>query len=623
MRNKLDKRGQVAIYVIIAIVVVAGILIFFLTRGKVTSEEYPAELGPVFEKYQACIEQSTREAIQLVETNGGRVDAGQYVPGSDYAPFSSQLNFMGNPVPYWYYVAGNGIVKENVPSIIDMQNEISNYVEENLAKCDFSEFYGVYSVQKGMETVKTSILDSRVDVVVDSDMLVKKGEVSARKVSHEASVNTKLGKFYNIARAIYDKEKSDAIFEDYALDVLYLYAPVDGVEIQCAPKIWLTRTVFSDLRNALENNFAAIKFKGNYYTLNNKKSDYFVIKDVSVDESVNVLYSKNWPTKIEVAGNDIDDELMIAEPIGTQEGMGIMGFCYVPYHFVYDVSFPVMIQIYDGTEIFEFPIVVVIDKNVARQAELSNASFDNGADYDLCKYRNKQVEVDVYNTALNPVDANISFSCFDQRCRLGETRNGVYRGMAPTCVNGYISARSWGYEDAKKLFSTNEENFVELIMEKKYKINVSVKVGGSALKDTALVSFTNDEGKIVSAMIPGNNEIDLSEGNYEVRVYVYGNTTIVIPAATKTQCATVPKTGLLGIFGMTDEKCFDIKIPETRIDNSLVGGGKSTIYVLESELQKGNMEVNVNSMPRPTSLDMLAENFETFESRQAGLRFYG
>ena len=138
MRNKLDKRGQVAIYVIIAIVVVAGILIFFLTRGKVTSEEYPAELGPVFEKYQACIEQSTREAIQLVETNGGRVDAGQYVPGSDYAPFSSQLNFMGNPVPYWYYVAGNGIVKENVPSIIDMQNEISNYVEENLAKCDFS-----------------------------------------------------------------------------------------------------------------------------------------------------------------------------------------------------------------------------------------------------------------------------------------------------------------------------------------------------------------------------------------------------------------------------------------------------------------------------------------------------
>ena len=29
---------------------------------------------------------------------------------------------------------------------------------------------------------------------------------------------------------------------------------------------------------------------------------------------------------------------MIAKPVGTEQGMGIMGFCYSPYHFVYDIN---------------------------------------------------------------------------------------------------------------------------------------------------------------------------------------------------------------------------------------------------------------------------------------------
>jgi rod shape-determining protein MreC len=30
-----------------------------------------------------------------------------YEASSEYMPFSSQLDFLGNPVPYWYYISGN------------------------------------------------------------------------------------------------------------------------------------------------------------------------------------------------------------------------------------------------------------------------------------------------------------------------------------------------------------------------------------------------------------------------------------------------------------------------------------------------------------------------------------
>ena len=40
----------------------------------------------------------------------------EYEAGSEYMPFSSQLDFLGNPIPYWYYVSGNNIQREQVPS---------------------------------------------------------------------------------------------------------------------------------------------------------------------------------------------------------------------------------------------------------------------------------------------------------------------------------------------------------------------------------------------------------------------------------------------------------------------------------------------------------------------------
>ena len=93
----INKRAQLAIFIIVAVVIVAGILTYFFVRGSIGTQEYPPELAPVFEKYRSCIEQATTEAIQIAETQGGRIELGSYIPGSDYAPFSSQLNFMGNP----------------------------------------------------------------------------------------------------------------------------------------------------------------------------------------------------------------------------------------------------------------------------------------------------------------------------------------------------------------------------------------------------------------------------------------------------------------------------------------------------------------------------------------------
>jgi hypothetical protein len=622
MRSSWDKRGQLAIFVIIAIVLVAGIVVYFLVRGEVSEVDgIPTGLSPVFNYYDECIKDEVRGAIDLAGSQGGYVGVPEYVPGSEYAPFSSQLNFLGFPVPYWYYISGNGLIKEQVPSKDEIEKGIEDYVASRVNECDFDNFYFQgFDIGFDEPIVRAKIEDTRVDVDVISNVIVSRdGERAVRRDS-SVSVNSKLGKFYNLAREIYDREIEESFLEGYAVDVMRLYAPVDGVELSCASKVWKTREVVDDLQTALEANIAALKIEGDYYELDDDTDDYFVVEG-RVDESVNFMFSKNWPSRVEIYGEGVDEELMVAEPVGIQEGLGIMGFCYAPYHFVYDISFPVMIQIYDNEEMFQFPVVVVVDKNLAREGLVSQ--IEDEEEFDLCAFYTEEVEINVFDVNLNSVDDVIlSYKCFNQRCSLGKTENGGFVGKVPSCFNGLLVAKKEGYTDASQIFSTNEERVADVILDREHEVEVELEIGGRDSGEmTAIVTFERDDGKTVSAALPEFNEIKLSEGYYEVRVFVYSDSGIKIPGTTKTQCTEVPREGILGFLGSSKEECFDIRIPDTNVDYALVGGGKSPHYLLESEIQKGKVVIEVERLPTPKSLEDLQLNFEVFNSQGVDLIF--
>ncbi len=609
------KKGQLAIMIIVAVVIVLGIVVYFVYGDRLGIQGIQTEFVSVYKFYDSCIQDAAQSGIDLAESQGGRIYIPEYEPGSEYAPFSSQLNFLGFPIPYWYYVSGNGLIKEQAPGKSDMEEEMSLYIRDRIRDCDFEPFYAQgFSIENGELEVDVEILKNSISASVNSEMVVSRENSSARKAEHKVEIASKLGKLYETAQQIYENQKNKAFLEDYAVDVLRLYAPVDGVEIQCSPKIWKTRDVVNDIKNGLENNIGTIKFDGNYYELNNQEREYFVVKQ-RIDENVNLIYSKDWPTKIEIAG--ADDELMIANTIGNQEGLGILGFCYAPYHFVYDLSFPVLIQVYEGDEIFQFPVAVIIDKNLPRRAIFSE--FNETEEIGLCNSKTQNLEVNVYDTSLNKINANISYECFNERCRLGETENGVFRGKAPACVNGYINVQAEGYSEKKELLSTNEQSRADIVLDREYESEIEVEIAGKLLQGNAIVSFSGE--KIKSAVLPEVRNIKLSEGFYNVSVYVYGNSSLKIPGSTKRQCTEVSESGIAGLFGGTREECVDITISETAIENALIGGGKTEIYLIEDELAKGKMKIKVNALPNPTSIEQLQNNFAAFEESGIDIEF--
>ncbi|MGV8142385.1 MAG: hypothetical protein ACP5NS_01985 [Candidatus Pacearchaeota archaeon] len=619
-----SKSGQVTIFVIVALVLVGLIALFFVFKDSLFGQRIDAEFAPIYSLYEQCISQETINGIRLLSSQGGRIDSGDFTAGNDFNPFSTHLSFLGLSIPYWYGLSGNNQVIENVPTMSDMSSDIEEFISQRLNDCDFSTYrnQGFY-IETSEPDVVVTIEDSSVLVSVDAPLTVYKEDKSARRSEHEVLVDSQLGKLYSSAIAIYQSEQDSLFLENYALDVMQSYAPVDGVEVQCSPKIWKTPEVVDNLKSALATNIGAVRFSGAFSRSDDKIDNYFTV-DTSIDSPVSLIYlPEQFPSKIEVT--PASQALMIAEPVGTQEGLGVMGFCYVPYHFVYDVSFPVLIVVGDGLETFQFPVVVVIDNNLARVAPTTEFSQDE-ATADVCNFAEGEVNVKTYDAALNPISANISFSCFDSVCSLGQTsvsgESATLDAKIPLCVNGKITATASGYAPSEISYSSNREVSAELILDKEYAVNVNLLLAGQSVKNvTSIVHFTGDNGYSVSAVLSEDSMVNLKEGLYDISVYVYGDSNVIIPATRKTECFTATRGGIAGLFGSTKEECVDVEIPSVKIDYALRGGGKTTSYILETELAQGDVVVEVSELPRPTTLEQLQYNYEVFDTLGVQLEF--
>lgn len=618
MKKELfSRKSQVTIFVIIAIVIVAAI-VFFLLFQRGTFNSIPATMAPVYDYYISCIDQLAMDGANVMGSQAGWIYSPEFTPGSEYAPFSSHLAVMGLGVPYWYYISANGVKKENIPSKSQMNDQLEKYIEEEINnKCDFSSFINQgYSVEiENISSFKVDIQNDRILVSSNQKLIITKGDIVYSISSHKTEVNSRIGGLYELAKKIYGYEQKTLFLENYTRDVLYTYAPVSGVVLNCSPVVWDPYQVVDRLKNALFANIGMLKVNGDYYSSNGKTSDYFVIgKNNEFNlkkERVNFIYSQNWPARFEIWPTK--NNLMVANPIGTQPGLSAMKFCYAPYKFVYDMYFPVLIQVYDESirEVFQFPMAVVINKNVPREA-LSADYIDQPES--ICDNANVDITVNTYDLDLNPVEADIEFRCLTSKCGLGRTKiinsstSASLIVKVPQCVNGVLVANANGYAESKNIISTNEETYVDIIFDKEYKIPLEIYVDNVLSNENAIVLInkrTNNVSNFVDSLsYPFTREIKLSEGDYDFELEVYRNSDLTIPATTTKQCIKQPQDGILGYFGAEEEKCYDINMPSQKLTNIPSAGGKINQYITPDELEGNKIfRIYSTSVKMPSTIE--------------------
>lgn len=604
----MQKKAQVTLFIIIAVVVLAAALFSFIYIRR-TRVAIPTKIQPVEDYLVECISGHVKDTSKIAGMQAGYLDLPEFESGSEYMPFSSRLNFIGMEVPYWFYVSGNNLAREQRPELREIEQQFSDYLEEKIQECDLSNFLNNnYDIElEGSPVIDVDIKKNSIDINVKWPLNIEFEDAKARIIDHKVITRSNFGQLYDTANTIYESEKKDLFLDNYAIDVLRLYAPVTGIELSCAPKTWLISELRKEINEALEGNIGAIKVSGSYYSFSNAEHSYFEV-DVGrrIDEQVYFLYSRKMPHVFEVWPSE--NGIMRADPMGNQPGFGILsavGFCYVPYHFIYDLKFPVLIQIIKEEDVFQFPVLVIIDKNTVKEApdvESEEVIFD------ICQHRTQQATIFTYSEQTYPLEADIGYKCFNQICDVGRTTisegKASLKTFLPQCYNGFLIAKAPGYVNTKIQVSSTGAFVANIFLNPVHTLNLDLNLGSD---EYAIINFVSEDYS-TSIYYPEQKQIELSEGDYEVSVSLFKESSISLESQQVEKCIKVPAGGIAGIFGAMQEQCFDIEVPEQTLTNVLFGGGKTEFSVTESELLSASrIRIETSSFDIPTNIFELGD----------------
>ena len=180
--NKLkdkNQRGQLTIFIILAIVIVGVVLVFFAIRGGIFQQILTPNTEKVQNFVQNCIDETGTDIIYQIGQNGG-----YYFPSN--LSTSSGVSI--------YYENG----KNYLPSKKQIEEEISSFFDYELFFCtrNFVDFPDMNILQGEIKT-ETKIENERVVLNVNYPITITKDNSGSRIENFKAEIPTRMGIVYD------------------------------------------------------------------------------------------------------------------------------------------------------------------------------------------------------------------------------------------------------------------------------------------------------------------------------------------------------------------------------------------------------------------------------------------
>ena len=176
----MEKRGQVTIFIVVAIIIIGAVGLYFSLRGGLKQQVLSPETEGVYLFVQSCIEETGEDAVHNIGQNGGYFLAPEFSTSGG--------------IPY-YYSEG----KNYMPSKERVGAEVSRYVNEMLFFCtrNFIDFPDFDISQEGVKT-ETRIGDNKIILNVEYPLRIIKGEsTSIIREFNNIEIPVRLGIVYD------------------------------------------------------------------------------------------------------------------------------------------------------------------------------------------------------------------------------------------------------------------------------------------------------------------------------------------------------------------------------------------------------------------------------------------
>lgn len=215
------KRGQVTIFIIVAIVIIGiAVLLYLLTSGAgvTTTAEFDVKNPTVF--IQSCLEDDVEDSVETISLQGGSIEPEHY------------FLYQGDKIEYlcyteeYYVTCGvqQPLLKAHVED--EIENEISGEVVDCFNQLKDNYERKGYDVQLETGVAKVELLPRRIVVTFGYDLTVSKAETE-RYNSFNVILNNNLYELVSIASSIVEWEST---YGDAETTIYMAYYPDLKVE---------------------------------------------------------------------------------------------------------------------------------------------------------------------------------------------------------------------------------------------------------------------------------------------------------------------------------------------------------------------------------------------------------
>ncbi|MFH1850615.1 MAG: hypothetical protein ABH879_10650 [archaeon] len=473
----MGKRGQITVFIIIAIVILFASALFFYLRGEMEAEPLaatvPQELMPVKNYVEECLTEITKDAVNLAGQQGGHVylDEFDLVTPLIEPSVADVVSLDGGSsnIPYWFHQQADGIDRTAIPRIHktfdddnSVEDQLGMYVEENIDSClDFSSFSGMTIEPNGFPEAEVTITEADVRVHLMYPMAVTRPGSVSDVSEFRAGIPVRLGKILEFAREITDYEIETQFLDRNTNNLIAYYSGVDPELLppvgdllftSCANKVfWIAADVQRDFREMLAANIPFLRVDNGEHervavtSLDEPDPELRDIRQAVFDNMVHTVgtesypgmevffsYDTSFPLKLEFAQGSF------LEPKGAEIPLLFAQLCMLQYIFYYNVEYPVLITIFDRESDYslQFPVEVVIHDNYPRVrlgAALNLTQIEEPS-YDCLPAQRtsgmSEVHVSDEITGQKLTDALVYFQC-GPSVMYDYDENGTLVGMTP------------------------------------------------------------------------------------------------------------------------------------------------------------------------------------------------
>lgn len=202
-----NNKAQVAIFVIIAILIIAVIALFFLLRGKVNLPGLRTKMPDVSNEIETCTKRAVYQAVDIMLPQGGYIQPKLY-----------QL-YKDNKIAYLCYI--NNYYSQCMmqePSYIEhISEEIKKFISSKIEDC----FYKLkqdyesksYNIEMANTILEVNLNPKQVQIVINKQVEINRDEENKKYEKFAVKINSPIYDLSIIANEIANQEAKFCYFD--------------------------------------------------------------------------------------------------------------------------------------------------------------------------------------------------------------------------------------------------------------------------------------------------------------------------------------------------------------------------------------------------------------------------